>query len=81
MPIEEREAEAFLARLDADEVAAEANLDALAAVNFCDDIWPVAKRGLELLRDNVFTGGGLGSRTVRWAINTIIRVVDSRCGG
>jgi hypothetical protein len=58
-----------------------ANLDALEAVNFCDNIWPIARQGLELLRDNVFTGGGLGSRTIRWAIGTIIRIVNSRCGG
>jgi hypothetical protein len=64
-----------------DAMAVEANLDALAEFNFCDDIWPTAKRGLEILRDNVFTGGGPGHRIIRWAINTIIRVVDSRCGG
>jgi hypothetical protein len=80
MAISTRMAEAFLDELDADDVAAEANLDALEAVNFCDNIWPIARQGLELLRDNVFTGGGLGSRTIRWAINTIIRIVNGRCG-
>jgi hypothetical protein len=71
---------AFLDGLDVDEVAAEANLDALDAADFCGTIWPIAKRGLVLLRDNVFTGGGPGTRVVRWAIGTIIRIVDGRCG-
>ncbi len=64
----------------ADAVESEANLDALGAINFCGDIWPTAKHGLEVLRDSVFTGSGPQTIVVRWAINTIIRVVDGRCG-
>lgn len=79
MAMSEARIEEVFAELDADEVQREANLDALAATSFCEDSWPTAKRGLELLRDNVFTGGGFGSRTVWWAIGTIIRVVGRRC--
>ncbi|HET7230810.1 MAG TPA: hypothetical protein VFJ16_12450, partial [Longimicrobium sp.] len=61
------------------DAAAEANLEALDAINFCRDLWPTVKQGLEYLRDNVFSG--ITGVIIRAVINVIIRVVDGRCGG
>lgn len=59
-------------------VAAEANLDALEALNFCG-IWATVRQGLVILRDQVFGGMSPINILIRWVIDMIIRIIDDRC--